>query len=109
MHDLDGGRFTSVVHVLLVGDAEHQYPAAFEGLAPLVERRDGLVHHPLRHAAVDLARQADEAGIHTVFQRLPGEIEGIYEDAATTETGARVIGYEAERLGGGGVDDLVDV
>ncbi len=40
---------------------------------------------------------------------LPGEIEGVDGDAVAAETGAGIEGLEAEGLGFGGVDDLVDV
>ena len=40
---------------------------------------------------------------------LPGEIEGVNGDAVTAEAGAGIKGLEAEGLGLGGVDDLVNV
>ena len=75
----------------------------------LVERVGDLLDDPVGHRAVDLAGQLDEARVQAVLARLPGQVERIDRDAVPAEAGTRIVGHEAERLGGGRADDLVDV
>jgi len=51
----------------------------------------------------------DEARLIAVQTHFPGEVEGVDGDAVSADPRARVEGKKAERLGGGGVDDLADV
>ncbi|MNN48573.1 hypothetical protein D3C81_1630600 [compost metagenome] len=47
--------------------------------------------------------------MQTVFAGLPGQVEGVDWYAVTAEARARVVGSEAERLGGCGVYNFEDV
>ena len=55
------------------------------------------------------AGQFDEAGVHAVLARLPGQVERVDRDAMAAETGARIERHEAERLGLGRLDHLPDI
>jgi hypothetical protein len=109
LEQLHGGGFAHVVHVLLVGDAQDQDPCAAHRLAAAVERLRELLHHVVRHGVVDLAGQLDEARVHPELARLPRQVEGVDGDAMAAQARARVVGHEAEGLGGGRVDDLEQV
>ena len=98
-----------VVDVLLVGDTEHQHAAAVERLPAAVEGPDHLGHAERGHLRVDLPGELDELGVEVELARLPGQVEGVDRDAVPAEAGARAEGHVAERLRGGGVDDVPDV
>lgn len=67
------------------------------------------LHHEIGHGGVDLAGQFDEAGGDVVFPGLAGEVEGVDGDAVAAQARAGEKGHEAEGLGGGGPDYLVDI
>ena len=78
-------------------------------LHALVEAGGDLLDHEVGHGGVDFAGQLDEAGAEVELLGLPGEIKGIDGDAVAAQPGAGIEGLEAEGLGFGRVDDLVDV
>ncbi len=68
-----------------------------------------LVHHVVRHAAVDVAGQLDEPRIEAALLRLPRQVERVDRNAVSAEAGARIERHESERLRPGRVHDLPDV
>src|SRR5208283_3420146 len=74
-----------------------------------VEGRDGGGDHVVGHGHVDFASQFDEAGAEVKLLRLPGKIKRIDRNTVSAQTRPGIKCMEAERLGGGGVDDLPDV
>src|SRR5690606_15570981 len=75
---------------------------AIEGIADLGD-------YPSRHIAVDLASEFDEPSVDPKLARFPGQVKRIYRNTVPAEAGARIVGYESERLGGSGSDDLMDI
>ena len=75
----------------------------------IVERVLNLVHDEVRHLAVDVARQLDEARFDAGLLGLPGQIERIDRDAVPAQAGAGIERHEPERLGGGGINHFPDV
>ncbi len=85
--DVDRRRLPGVIDVGLVGHAEEEDRRAVQALPPLVQRLHGLLHHVVRHGAVHLPGELDEAGLEPVLLRLPGQVEGIDRDAMSAEPG----------------------
>ena len=83
--------------------------AALDRALDRVERPRDLVEAEVGHVLVDLPGQLDELGVEVVLPSLPGEVERVDRQAVTAEAGAGLEAHEAERLRGGGVDDLPDV
>ncbi len=110
LDQLLGRRLAHVADVGLVGDAEDQdLRAGDRALQPVVQRLRDDRAAEVRHVVVDLAGELDEARREVVLARLPREVVGVERDAVPAEAGAGLERLEAERLGGGGVDDLPDV
>ena len=61
-HDFQGGRFTQIVDILFVGDAEDKQFRALRTFLVIVERRGDGVDNVIRHGGVHFAGQFDEAG-----------------------------------------------
>ena len=107
--DIEGGRFPDIVHVTLVGYAEHQDARAVDGLLFGVQSGSHLPHHELGHLAVDLRGQLDEAGPIVERTHLPRQILGIDGNAVPSESRSGHEFHEAERLRGRRLDDLPHV
>src|ERR1700693_2201614 len=60
-HYFQGGRFTQIVDIFFVGDAEDQQLRAFETFFVIVEGRGDGVDNVVRHGGVHFAGQFDEA------------------------------------------------
>ena len=71
-----------------------------------VQRVGHLVDDVMRHRAVDVAGQLDEARLEADFLHLPREIERIDRNAVPAEARARIERHEPERLGRRGVHDF---
>src|SRR5665213_697327 len=109
LNDGQRGRFAQVVDVALVGHAKDQDLRVFDRLAVFVESGGQVLQDEVGHAQVDLASQLDEACAEVELTGLPREIKRVYGDAMTAQTGAGIEGLEAEWLGFGRVNHLVDV
>src|SRR3990167_587666 len=83
--------------------------AAFDGLAAVIEGVGDFLHDPMRHVVVYLTRELDKACVDAIFLGFPGQVEGVYRDAVASKAGAGGVGYEAERLGGGGLYYFMDI
>ena len=81
VEQFEGRRLAHVIDIGLVGEAEDENPAAFDGFALVVEGDHGALDDVFGHRAVDLAGEFDEAGVNAEFAGFPGEIEGIDGDA----------------------------
>ena len=73
--DVERGRFAHIVDVAFVGHAQNMNVGAFERLGVIVERVLNFVHHEVRHLAVDVAGQIDEARFDAGLLGFPGQIE----------------------------------
>ena len=62
---------------------------SLDRLACVVERVLHLVDHEVRHLAVDIAGQLDEARLDAGLLGLPGKIERIDGDAVAAQARAR--------------------
>jgi hypothetical protein len=110
--ELDDGerrRLAQIVDVALVSEAEDEDLRAVDGFAVAIEALGKLVDDEVGHVDIDFAGEFDEAGAEVELAGLPGKVEGVDGDAVTAESGTRIEGLEAEGLGFGSVDDLVDV
>ena len=83
--------------------------AAVHRLALVVQRVRDLLDHEVRHLAVDLARQVDEARLVVQRAHLPREVVRIERNAVAADAGARRELHEAERLRRGRVDHFPHV
>lgn len=64
----------NVVSVAFIGDTPPRYESEiFDGLATIIERILNLVCHKMRHLAVDMPGEFDEAGLDTGVAGLPGK------------------------------------
>ncbi len=109
-HDRGSRRLTSVVGVLLVGDAEHQDASAFDGLAPIVQPELDAPHDVGRHALVDVVGGDDEPGGHPELALdAPRQVRRVDREAMSADARTGAERREAERLRRGGVDRLPDV
>jgi hypothetical protein len=63
LDDLGCRRLAHVVDVGLVGEPDHEHGSTAQRLAELVEAVDRAADHVVRHRAVDLARELDEARV----------------------------------------------
>src|SRR5450756_2050968 len=68
-----------------------------------------LLDAEIRHVLVDLAGELDELRPEVELARLPAEVEGVDGDAVAAKAGAGLELHEAERLGGGRIDDFPHV
>ena len=109
MDDIERRRFAHVVDIALVGHAHHVHARALERLGVIVQRVLNLVHDEVRHLAVDVAGQLDEARLDAGLLGLPRKIERIDGNAVAAQAGAGIKRHEAERLGGRGVDHFPHV
>src|SRR5918994_7231380 len=107
--DVERGAFTYVFDVTLVGDTQHQDGSALNGLTLAIECFGKLPHPEERHLGVELAREIDEPRLVIEAAHLPREIMRIDRDTVATQPWSRQKLHEAERLGGGGLDDFPDV
>jgi hypothetical protein len=107
--DLEGRRLADVPDVPLVRDPEDEHARSPQALRPIVQGFADPRDHVVGHPAVDLGGELDEARLEPVQPGRPREVEGVDGNAVAAEARARVEGHEAERLGGGGLDDLPDV
>ena len=107
--DIQRGRFAHIVDIALVRDAQNVHVRAFERLGMLVERVLNLVHHEVRHLAVDVSGQLDKTRLDAGLLGFPGEIKRIDRNAVAAQARARIERHESERLGGRGVDHFPDV
>src|SRR5512133_2409007 len=96
--------FTDVVDVLLVGDTNHDDPAAIHGLPIVVERDGDLFDDERRHLAVDLTREVDEARLVVQRSHLPREVVRVQWNAVSADAWSRRELHEPERLRCGGLD-----
>lgn len=106
--DVAGG-LAVVVDIGFVSESEEEDAGAVEGFFVGVEGLGDLLHDVVGHTGVDFAGEFDEAGVHFDFAGLPGEVERVDGDAVSAKAGAGIEGHVAERLGGGGVDDVPHV
>ena len=88
-NNVQRGRFTHIVDVALVSDAQNVHMRAFERLGMIVERVLDLIHHEVRHLPVDIARQFDETRLDAGLLGFPGEIERIDRNAVTAQARVR--------------------
>ncbi len=109
LDDLGSGRFTDIIDIGLVRDAEHEDARATDGLGNLVQRFGHARDDITWHLRVDLASEFDELGRIAGLFGFPGEIERVDRDAVPAEAGSGVERLKPERLGGGGVNDFPDV
>ena len=107
-YDFEGGRFTEVIDIGFICQAEHEYFLGF-GAGFLAYCVDRFVYDELGHAAVYFACEFDESCFFADLFCFPCEIEGIDGYAVSTESGSGVEGGEAERFGCCGLDDLPDI
>ena len=70
-HHVQGRRFPHVVYILLICDAQDVNVRTLHRLARVVERVLDFVHHKVRHLAVDVAGQFDEARLDPRLLGLP--------------------------------------
>src|SRR5262249_36980347 len=85
LNQLEAGTFADIVDIGLVSQTKHQNLRAVNRFSACVERQSWATHAVIRHRAVDLAGQFDEASLLVVFARLPSEIERIDRDAVTAK------------------------
>ena len=88
-HDIQGGRLPEILDIPLVCHAQDVDVRSFHRLAGVVKRILDLIHHEVRHLAVDIAGQLDETGFDAGLLGLPGEIERIDRDAMAAQARAR--------------------
>ena len=75
--------------VLLVGDAEQVDLRSVDALLGGVERLGHPLDDELRHRAVDVAGQLDEAALEAALPRLPRQVERVDRNAVAAEARAR--------------------
>ena len=109
VHQGKGRRFPHVVNVLLVGQSHEEDATALHRLGTLVEGLHRALHHPVRHTGVDFSRQFDEARVHAILPRLPGQVIGIDGDAVPAQARSGVERLEPERLGRSRLNHFPDV
>src|SRR5262249_24965636 len=83
--------------------------AALDGFAIGVKGFRDTLDDVAWHRRIDLAGQLDEARVHAVAPRCPGQVERIDGNAVSAKAGARIKRLKAERLGFGGGDDFPHV
>src|SRR5437868_3399383 len=59
----EGRRFTEVVDVFFVGDAQYQDFGTFQRFLALIERVDHGAQYVVRHGSIDFAGKLDESGV----------------------------------------------
>jgi hypothetical protein len=107
--DGERGGLAQIVNVALVGEAEDEDLRAVNGFAIAVEAVSELFDDEVGHVDIDFAGELDEAGAEIELAGFPGQVKGVDWDAVTAEARTWIEGLEAEGLGFGSVDDLVDV
>src|SRR5438552_13512919 len=109
VEDLERRRLPGVADPPLVRDAEREDPGAVEATSPLIEGLRDQLYDIAGHGPVDLVGQVDEPRLVPVQAHLPREVEGVDGDTVAADPRTRIEGKEAERLRGGGLDDLARV
>src|SRR5262249_21915545 len=107
--DIQSRRFPYIINVPFVGYAEDMNPGTVQRLAVIVQSVLDLVHHKVRHLAIDISGQLDKARFNAGLFGFPGQIEGIDWYAVPAQPGAGVERHESEGLGSRGFDDLPDI
>ncbi len=105
-HDVERRRFAQVVDIALVRNAQQQHRRSANRFRVTVQRVRHLVNDMMRHRAVHVSRELDEASLEPDLLHLPRQIKRVDGDAVAAQAGARVERHEPERLRGGRLDHL---
>ena len=109
LHNFEGRGLAEVVDVFFIGDTEDQQFRAVEAFLVAVQGFGDGIDDVIGHGSIDFAGQLDETSGEIVFAGFPGKIIRIDGNAVAAQTRTGIKRHEAERLGGGGVDDFPDV
>src|SRR5271165_2974717 len=102
-------RLAQIVDIFFVRHTQHQHAGAIHRLLVAVQRAGHGRQNVVGHVVVNLSGQLDEAGLEIKLFRFPREIERVDGNAVPAQARAGIKGMEAERLGGGGFNDLPDI
>ena len=89
MDDIERRGFAHIVDVALIRTPMMWIFEPFTGFDDIVQRVLDLVNDKMRHLAVDVAGEFDEARFNAGLLGLPGQIERIDRNAVPAEARAR--------------------
>src|SRR5581483_12219289 len=96
VYDVERGRFPDIIYVPFVCYSEDVNVGVPYRLRMVVQRSLDLLHNEIRHVAIDISGQLDEAGFQAGLFGFPGEVERIDRDAMTAKTRTRIERHEAK-------------